>query len=154
MKETKAFLKQIEKLDKIIENKMIERQQWKDMALGLSAGGESIRIDGVLHNMDKVQSSGNPQKMADAVAKYVDLERDIDRYIDRLIVAKMDVINVIEQLNPIEYDVLHKIYVQKCTFYDVADAYDKTYSWVTTIHGRALKSVKKILVERRKDAAQ
>lgn len=144
----KAFLNQITKLDKMIENKLIERNQWKDIALNITSSSASVVINGVKHSMDKVQSSGNQQKMADAVVRYVDIESEIDRYIDNLIDIKKDVINVIEQLEVTEYDILHKLYVQYLSLYDVADAYDKTYSWVTTIHGKALKDVQKILDER------
>lgn len=152
MKATKAFLRQLEKLDMIIENKLIERDQWKSIALSVTSGSETVKINGVWHNTEKVQSSGNPQKMADAIARYVDIEAEINQYIDRLIDAKKAVINVIEQLNPTEYDLLHKVYVQHITLYEVSDLLDKSYSWVTTVHGRALKNVKRILDERRKEA--
>ena len=147
----KAFLGQLEKLDKIIENKLIEVEQWKSIALGVTGGGELVKVNGILQKMEKVQSSGNPQKMADAIARYVDIEAEINKCIDRLIDVKNDVINVIEQLNPTEYDLLHKVYVQHITLYEVSDLYDKSYSWVTTVHGRALKNVQRIL-DRRKDA--
>lgn len=154
MKETKAFLNQLEKLDKLIENKLIEKEQWKSIALSVTGSGESVKINGVWQKMEKVQSAGNPQKMADAIARYVDLEAEIKQCIDRLIETKIDVINVIEQLNPTEYDLLHKVYVQHITLYDVSDLLDKSYSWVTTVHGRALKNVKRILDERRKEAEE
>lgn len=131
----KDFLKQLQKLDLMIQNKIIEREQWKCIAMGSSSHSEG----------DRVQSSGSQQKMADAVAKYVDMEREIDQCIDTLIDTKKDVIRVIEQLDGAEYDLLHKIYVQHITLYEVASMYRKTYSWATTIHGRALKNVQKIL---------
>lgn len=146
----KEFLKQLVKLDMMIENKLIERDQWKSIAMGTTSGGADVMINGVAHKMDKVQSSGNPQKMADAVAKYVDLEAEIDTVIDELIETKKDVIAVIEMLTPIEYDLLHKVYVQRMELDEVAALCNKTYSWVTTIHGRALKNVQKILDEREK----
>lgn len=146
----KEFLQQLVKLDMMIENKLIERDQWKSIAMGTTSGGADVMINGVAHKMDKVQSSGNPQKMADAVAKYVDLEAEIDTVIDELIETKKDVIAVIEMLTPIEYDLLHKVYVQRMELDEVAALCNKTYSWVTTIHGRALKNVQKILDEREK----
>jgi len=138
--EAKKFLKQLEKLDRMIENKLAEKQQWKAIATGTTAsiGGE------------RVQSSGSQQKMADAVSRYVDIEREIDEQIDKLIDTKQDVISVIEQLNTIEYDLLHKVYVQYIKLYEVPDIFGKTYSWATTVHGRALKKVQKILDEREK----
>ena len=134
----KEFLRQIKKLDRLIENKLIEIQRWKDIANNTTA-----TLSG-----ERVQSSGNPQKIADAIGRYIDLEREINQDIDKLVDAKKDVIGVIEQLNATEYDVMHKIYVQYLTLEDVADAYDRTYSWVTTIHGRALKHVQNILNKR------
>ena len=59
--------------------------------------------------------------------------------------AKREVLGVIEQLNATEYDVLHKMYVQFLTLDEVAARKGKSYSWVTTMHGRALQDVQKIL---------
>lgn len=134
----KDFLRQIQKLDAMIKNKIIEAEQWKAIASGKTAqmGGE------------RVQSSSSQQKMADAIARYVDMEDEINRCIDRLIDAKKEVIGVIEQLEAVEYDLLHMVYVQNLTLYDAADRFDKSYSWVTTIHGKALKEVQEILDER------
>ena len=117
----KEFLKQVLKLDRLIENKLIEREQWKSIAMGTTSGGAEVMVNGVAHKMDRVQSSGNPQKMADAVARYVDLKKEIDAVVDELIATKKDVIAVIEQLNPIEYDLLHKMYIQHIPLDEVAD---------------------------------
>lgn len=134
----KDFLTQLEKLDKLIENKTVEKAQWRSIATNVTAqvGGE------------RVQSSGNPHKITDAINTYIDLEQEIDRFLSEQIEKKKDIIRVIEQLNPTEYDVLHKIYVQYKTLQEVADKYNRTYSWVTTIHGKALKNVQNILDER------
>lgn len=131
----KDFLLQVKKLDKMIENKLVEVQQWKDIANNTTADMSG----------DRVQTSGNPHKIADAIARYIDLEKEINQCIDDLINTKKGVISVIEQLNATEYDILHKVYIQNIPLYDVAEKYDRTYSWVTTIHGRALKHVQKIL---------
>ena len=130
----KRFLNQIKKLDKLIENKLAEKEQWK-----LIASGTTIQL------RERVQSSGSQQKMADAVVKYIDIESEINACIDSLISKKKDVISVIEQLDATEYDILHKVYVQYLSLYDVAEIYDKSYSWVTSVHGNALKNVREIL---------
>ena len=137
--DAKQFLRQLKKLDKMIENKLAEKARWKAIATGTSAqiGGE------------KVQSSGSQQKMADAVCRYVDIEKEIDEQIDILIDTRQDVISVIEKLKTTEYDILHKMYVQYMSLYDVADIYNKSYSWATTVHGRALKNVQAILDQRK-----
>lgn len=134
----KEFLRQIKKLDKLIENKLAEVQKWKELATNISPN-----LSG-----DRVQSSGNPHKIADAIGRYIDLEREINQDIDQLIEVKKDVIGVIEQLNATEYDVLHKVYVQGFTFDEVAIACKRGRSWATTVHGRALKHVQTILDQR------
>lgn len=144
----KEFLRQIQKTDRMIENKLIEKEQWKAVALGTTAHIQTAKIGGVVQGLDRVQQSGSQNKMADAVDRYIDIEAEIDRYIDKLVDLKKDVISVIEQLESVEYDLLHKVYVQGIALYEVPDYYDKSYSWATTIHGRALNNVQKILDKR------
>ena len=130
------FLRQVRKLDLQITNKLIEKQQWRDIALGITAN-----MDG-----ERVQSSGGKSKMADAIEKCVDVEAEIDRLVDELIDTKKEVIQAIEQLDsPTEYDVLHRRYIQFLSLQDIADHYRKDYGWATTTHGRALKSLQEIL---------
>jgi DNA-directed RNA polymerase specialized sigma24 family protein len=137
----KEFLQQIRKLDKLIENKLIERQHWKNIACSITGNQTS----------ENVQSTKTPDKMAAAVGKYVDIEREIDGCIDVLYETKKDILNVIEQLETTEYDILHKVYVQYMDLNDVAIKLDRSYTSVTSTHGRALKNVQKILDERYKN---
>lgn len=140
--EAQIFLEQVEKLDARIRNKLIEKQQWKDIALGITASTEG----------ERVQSSGSQSKMADAIIKCVDTEAEIDRLIDELVDTKKEVIQVIESLDSaVEYDVLHRRYIQHQDLQEIADHYGYEYGWATTTHGRALKGVKDIL-ERRANA--
>lgn len=136
MIDAKSYLQQVEMLDAKITNKLIEKQQWKDIALGITAsvGGE------------RVQTSGSKQKMADAVIKCVDIESEIDDLIDEFVTAKKKVITTIEQLySPMEYRILHLRYIQHVSLTEIADILNKEYSWVTTTHGRAVKNVQNIL---------
>lgn len=137
--EAQVYLGQVELIDSIIQNKMIERKQWREVALGITAN-----MDG-----ERVQSSGRPSKMSDAVDKCVDIEREIDSYIDKLIDTKREVIQTLEELdNPMYYNVLHMKYIQFKDFLEIADAYGKEYTTITTAHGRALAKVQEILDER------
>ena len=131
----KNFLSQIQKLDKLIENKMIEVQHWKEVARNTTASFEG----------ERVQSTHNPHKIENAIANYMDLETEIKKDIAALTEKRKNIISVIEQLNTTEYDLLHKIYVQGIALQDAADACGNSYSWVTTTHGRALKQVQIIL---------
>lgn len=137
----KDYLNQISKIDRLIENKFAEMEHWKAIATGTTAYSEG----------DRVQSTGSKEKMADAVARYLDMEGEINADIDRLIDKKQEVISTIEQLNVDEYDILHKIYVQFKTFQEVAAEKGKSYSWVTSKHGRGLANLQRILEGRRND---
>ena len=128
-------MQRIRKLNTMIRNKEAERLQWKQIAAGM----------GSFSTGDRVQSSGNPHKTADAIAAYVDIEKEINAAIDKLIDTKREVIAMIEQLPEAEYDLLHKVYVQYMSLKEAAYAMDKTYSWATSMHGIALKHVSELL---------
>lgn len=137
-KKSKAqlYLERVEMIDSIIKNKLIEKRQWMDIALGITAnmGGE------------RVQSSGSQSKMADAIEKCVDMEAEIDGLVDKLIDTKKEVIQTIEQLDsPTLYNILHLRYIQFKSLQQIADDYDRDYGWVTTNHGRAISDVQRIL---------
>ena len=158
--EAQLYLEQISKLDATIQNKLVEKTQWMDIALGVTSGGEStlVYVNGEngksgkyeLQNMGRVQSSGGQQKMASAIDRCLDIEREINVLIDRLVDTRLEIIQTIEQLNAAEYDVLHKRYIQGMTPDEIAVKKGKSKSWVDTKHGRALQSVQKILDARKK----
>lgn len=136
MIDAKVYLRQVENLDVRIQNKLIEQQQWRDIALGITASlGD-----------ERVQSSKSQQKMANAIEKCVDMEAEIDGLVDELVTIKREVISTIEKLDsPTEYNILHKRYIQFHTLQEIADDYGRDYGWVTTTHGRALKNVQALL---------
>ncbi len=127
----KEYLEQLVKLDTIIINKMVEKLNWIDVAQGITAqfGGE------------RVQSSGSQQKMADAI----DIAADIQLEIDGLKAQKKEIDRTIQQLNATEYDVIHKRYIQNMEFEDIGASKKQSKSWATTVHGRALKNLQRIL---------
>ena len=154
----KDFLEQPKKIDKMIENKLSEKEQWKAIAESTTSHSDG----------ERVQSSGSKQKMADAVGRFIDLEKEVDQCLDDLIDAKKDVISVIEQLKVKEYDILHKMYigipkllktsegVRKVTEYktldEVAWMYGKSRSWAKGNHRSALVNVQRILDKRQNES--
>lgn len=133
--DAQLYLEQVEKQDAVIRNKLIEKQQWKEIALGITAN-----MDG-----ERVQSSGTKNKMADAVAKCVDIETEIDSLIDKLIDLKKEVTAVIEEVqSPTYYNLLHMRYIQYIPLKDIAEKWHTEYTNVTTAHGKALKKVQEI----------
>lgn len=117
----------------------MEVAHWKAVATGTTVCSEG----------DRVQSSGSKQKMADAICRYMQMEDEINNAIDRLVGIKQEIIETIERLPINEYDLLHKIYVQGMEIYEAAVEMDKSYRWATSVHGRALANVQKILNERK-----
>lgn len=139
--DAQIYLEQVEKLDSVIKNKLIEKQQWKDIAMGITANMEG----------ERVQSTGAKSKMANAVAKCVDIEAEIDDLIDRLIDLKKEVTATIEQLqSPTEYNLLHMRYIQFIPLKDIAERWHTEYTNVTTAHGKALKKIQEIMENERK----
>lgn len=132
-----SFLEQVEKLDALIANKLIEKQQWMDLAQNITPGAGEGRVK---------CSASTTSKMAEAVNWCVDIEGEIDAAVEQLVMAKKEVLRVIEQVeSPVEYRLLHMRHIQNMTLEEIAEAFGKDYSWVTTTQGRARKSVQEIL---------
>lgn len=135
MEKAKDYMRKMEKINKMIRNKMMEVEQWKDIATSCST-----HADG-----EKVQTSKKADPMADAVCEYTDLEKEIKKDIDKLVKTRMEIVHTIERLNAEEYDILHRVYVQGKTLKEVAAEEKKEYSFAATLHGKALKHLQDIL---------
>lgn len=137
------YLEQVEKIDAIVEGKLIEQRQWKDLALNITANMEGERVQ---------SSSTTTSKMEDAVIQCMMVEGQIAAEVERLIAKKQDVVQTIESLyNPTEYRILHMRYIQNIDFDGIAQKMKKDYSWVTTTHGRAVRHVMDILNKRKEN---
>jgi len=148
----KYFLKQVQKLDGLIENKRAERDYWLSLATSTTAG--AAPETGV-----RVQSSGSKQQMADAVDRSVDIGTELDKDLARLFEARRQIIRVIEQLPTMEYELLHTMYVGKVildkktgqsriiykSLKEAAEDAEKSESWARGVHGRALLNVQRII---------
>ena len=117
-------------------NKFYEAEKWDALATSITAQ----------MNGERVQSSGSQQKMEDAIIKSVDIRGQIKKLID----TKKEIVKTIESLPLAEYEILHKVYIQGKSFKVIEIETGNSYSWVTTIHGRALLAVQRILDERDK----
>lgn len=134
-----VLLERVELIDAIVHNKLIERQQWSDLAVSITSnmGGE------------KVKSSGSPSKMADAVIRCHDMESEIDRAVEKLVAEKREVTSALEKLDsPSDYKLLHMRYIQYIELKDIAAKWGKDYTTITTYHGRALRNFQCILDEK------
>ena len=137
--EAQVFLEQVEKVDAIIPNKLIEIQEWDDIATSITAA-----MNGVC-----VQSSGSKQKMADAVNQCLDIIDELKSQVIQLRAVKKEVIQTIEKLySAIEYDVLHMRYIQHKTLQEIADRYGRDYEWAKLTCKRGRNHVQVILNKR------
>lgn len=136
--DAKEYLKQVERFDVELECKEVEKQQWRDLTVRITANMEG----------ERVQSSGSKSPMADAANNCVDMESEIAEVINKLIEKKKDVTQTIEKVqNPTWYRVLHMIYIRYMDLEEVADKCNKSYDWAKKAHSNGLKIVQKIMDE-------
>lgn len=131
----KEYLQKIAFLDSKIDSNKEKVKQYKESA--------ENRTSNLTPN--KVQTSKSKQKMADAVCSYSDLEAIIKADEE----SRQEIINTICSLSPHESTVLYKCYVDGKTLWEVSRDIDKSYSWVTKIHSKGIKSVQVILDNRK-----
>lgn len=126
---TKQYLNQIEKLNRLINNKLSEVYQLKQLASSISVSTDS----------ERVKSSSLQDKIGSAVAKIVDLENEIDSIIDTYVSTRRKIISQIDSIeNENYYDVLFSRYVEKKTFEEIAIKTDYSFRQVLRIHDKAV----------------
>lgn len=128
---TKDYLNQISRLNRMINNKLAEVSQLRELSHSISA----------VKNEERVMSSSDPDKIGSTYAKIDEMEHNLDNMIDEYI-EKKDLI--IGQIDGIEngdcYNILFSRYIEKKTFEVIAT--EMKYSWrqIIRLHGKALKA--------------
>lgn len=130
-----AFLEKVRKNKLIIKNKLIERDDWHDMSLRLTTYSDG----------DRVQTSRKSQNEPNASDMCIDAQKECENAVARLVAEQAEVLSVIEQLEPDEYDVLHMRYIQQLTNSEVAEIRGHGASWASTLHTKGLEKVQQIL---------
>ena len=131
---TKEYLGQIRRLNRMINNKLTEIAQLKDMAVSISA----------TQSGEWVQSTPNFDKIGTKYAKIDEMERKIDGMVDELVDKKEKIIQQIDSMEDENtYNILFARYIEKKTFEVIAT--EMKYSWrqVVRLHGTALKQFEK-----------
>ena len=132
----KEFLKKIITIDELINCKI---EQVKDLRDSLSSVSSNL-------SADKVQSSANPDRFTNTIAKIIDLEAEINRDIDRLVDYKKMARDLIEQMDTdIEKIILYKRYFEGKTFEKIS--VECGYSWRQThrLHSQALQNLNVVI---------
>lgn len=132
---TKSYLGQIERLDRMIQNKLSEIYQLKTMACSVTVSNDG----------ERVKNSGDKERMGSTVAKIVDLERETDELIDSFIGKRKKIIEQIDQMEDIDYyHVLSMRYVSRNNFEDIAESTGWSVRKVFSLHGKALLEFEKL----------
>ena len=131
---TKEYLCQISRLDRMINNKLSEISQLRELAMSISA----------VKNEERVQTTPNFDKIGTAYCKIEEMEEKLDKLIDEFVDKKNLIISQIDKIeNETYYEILFARYIEKKTFEKIAD--ELTYSWrqVIRIHGRGVQEFEK-----------
>lgn len=116
---TKAYLSQLKMIDKRIKCKLEEAEKWRSIAENKSS-----------HISDaKVQTSSKPDKMAEAIIKAMEYERESRILANNLVETKHNLIRQIEGLNNEKhYLFLNMYFVQNMKYKDIQTEMDCTFN--------------------------
>ena len=132
--DTKQYLNQISRLDRMIQNKLAEISQLRELAMSISA----------VKNEERVQTTPNFDKIGTAYCKIEEMEEKLDKLIDEYVDKKNLIISQIDGIeNETYYEILFARYIEKKTFEKIAD--EMAYSWrqIIRLHGGALQEFEK-----------
>lgn len=128
--ETKEYLQQIGRYDRLINNKLVELAQYRSMACSVSA----------VRNDERVQSSPSHDTMDKIVSKIEQMEKEIDMLVDRYIDNKRIIISQIDSMSDeMTYQILFSRYVEQKTFEKMAIEMNYCYKQIIRRHGKALQ---------------
>lgn len=131
---TQDYLKQIERLDRMIQNKLSEINQLKHIATSITIAPKELNV----------QVSSDKDRMGSAVAKLLDLEKETDRLVDDYIEKRK---RIIEQIDSMEdtnmYHVLSEQYIMRKDLSVIAVEMGYSFKQVCRIHGKALVEFEK-----------
>lgn len=132
---TKRYLEQIERLDRMIQNKLSEINQLKHIATSITIAPKEVNV----------QVSSEKDRMGNAVSKLLDLEKETDQLVDDYIGKRK---RIIEQIDSMEdtnmYHVLSERYIMRKELGVIAVEMGYSFKQVCRIHGDALKEFERI----------
>ncbi len=138
--EAKEYLLQVKRCDVYIDD-LLEELVW------LKA--KATKITSTL-SPEPGGGSGNQDKLGDAIAKIVDMQKEVNDAIDTFVDKKNEIRELLEQMqNATLLEVLLKVYFQYQTLEQVACEMGYSYKQITRLHGNALVAVGKLLERKR-----
>lgn len=134
--EAKEYLRNIKRADTIINSMMKERDQLQGMRYKITQNLKSVMVSG----------GGAQGGFANASDRLIDLERVLEREIDRFADLREEACAMLRQVEDTKlYEVLHRHYILYDSFEHIAVDMNYTYRNICYIHGRALQVFQKVL---------
>lgn len=103
---TKQYLNQVKRFDVLIENKASEIEQLRSMATSITVATDT----------ERVQTSGDKDRVGSLVAKIIDKENELNYLIDEYYESKNLIMAQIENMETNYYQLLFYKYVNGYTF--------------------------------------
>ena len=127
---TKEYLGRISRLNRMINNKLIEIAQLKELACSISA----------IQTGERVQTTPNYDKIGTAYVKIDEMERELDKLIDTYADKKNHIISQIDGIeDEMLYNILFARYIERKTFEKIATELEYSWRQIIRLHGKALK---------------
>lgn len=91
---------------------------------------------------DIVQGSKDNDKIGKIVSKIADLENELDKDIEQLVIAEKEATKIIE-LAPsvLGKEILYRRYIQGQQWVDIAEELGYSYQWIWHIHKKVLQHI-------------
>jgi len=129
-----VYLERIQKLDELIDAKILEKEDLLERATSLAPN-----MDGMPH------APGVSDKVGNAATRLADKAAEINRLTDQLIDYRDEALALLEQLPPLEYRVLHRFYVKYWTMDTIAQDVGKSERQCHRIKGNGLRRLQAML---------
>ena len=122
---TKEYLSQIKKLERMIQNKLIECSQLRVIASSVTISNDN----------ERVKTSPEKDKIGAVVSKIVDIENEVDRMIDK----RCSIVDQIDDINDTDmYDILAKVYILGRDLKVIAIERGVTYRHISRLYKSAI----------------
>ena len=132
----KEYLSQALWLNQRIDNKLEQLERLKAMAMRVTTNLTQEKVSGGYNER-------NP--MENTIVKIMDLEREVNGEIDKLINLKQEILETISLVdNPMAQLLLEMRYINRRTWGEIAEELGYSDRGIHKIHGRALKEIDEI----------
>ena len=132
---TRQYLNQIKKYDKIIRNKLTEIYHLRTLATSITASNEG----------ERVQTSSDHDKIGAIMAEIFDLEEETKEIVHTYIMKRKENKSTMEQVEDDNYyDVLFKKYVEYKSLVDIGEEMGYSISHIKRLHKNAVEEIRKL----------